>query len=99
MLELGGMDPQSVAFQPRDDLWRFQSEMLRVQESQAELADRVARLERKQEDDSRLKNVWGASSPFPSVLGGTPQQGTYGTKVCTLGPCLTSCSAPTAAYG
>ncbi|CAA9963207.1 Ubiquitin carboxyl-terminal hydrolase [Pyrenophora teres f. maculata] len=69
------MDPQSVAFQPRDDFWRIQSEMLRVQESQADLADRVARLERKQEDDSRLKNVWGASSPFPSVLGGTPQQG------------------------
>ncbi|EDU42662.1 ubiquitin carboxyl-terminal hydrolase 19 [Pyrenophora tritici-repentis Pt-1C-BFP] len=69
------MDPQSVAFQPRDDFWRIQSEMLRVQESQADLADRVARLERKQEDDSRLKNVWGTSSPFPSVLGGTPQQG------------------------
>ena len=41
----------------------------------ADLADRVARLERKHEDDSRLKNVWGTSSPFPSVLGGTPQQG------------------------
>ncbi|KAF1942844.1 cysteine proteinase [Clathrospora elynae] len=68
------MDPQSVAFQPREDLWRFQSEMLRVQENQADLADRVSRLERKQEDDSRLKNVWGTSSPFPSVLGGTPQQ-------------------------
>jgi len=68
------MDPQSVAFQPRDDFWRFQSEMLRVQENQADLADRVARLERKHEDDSRLKNVWGTSSPFPSVLGGTPQQ-------------------------
>jgi ubiquitin carboxyl-terminal hydrolase 4/11/15 len=49
--------------------------MLRVQENQADLADRVARLERKHEDDSRLKNVWGTSSPFPSVLGGTPQQG------------------------
>ncbi|KAJ4338321.1 hypothetical protein N0V87_004089 [Didymella glomerata] len=68
------MDPESVAFQPRDDYWRFQSEMLRVQQSQAELSDRVARLERKQDDDSRLKNVWGTSSPFPSVLGGTPQQ-------------------------
>ncbi|KAF2465810.1 UCH-domain-containing protein [Lindgomyces ingoldianus] len=68
------MDPESVAFTPRDDLWRFQSEMLRVQQSQAELADRVSRLERRQEEDSRLKNVWGTSSPFPSVLGGTPQQ-------------------------
>ena len=65
------MDPESAAFQPRDDLWRFQSEMLRVQQSQAELAERVSRLEQ----DSRLKNVWGATSPFPSVLGGTPQQG------------------------
>lgn len=72
---LAGMDPESVAFQPRDEFWRFQSEMLRVQQSQAELSDRVARLERKQDEDSRLKNVWGTSSPFPSVLGGTPQQG------------------------
>ncbi|KAF2126189.1 cysteine proteinase [Dothidotthia symphoricarpi CBS 119687] len=68
------MDPESVAFQPREEFWRFQSEMLRVQQNQAELSDRVCRLERKQDDDSRLKNVWGTSSPFPSVLGGTPQQ-------------------------
>lgn len=70
-----GMDPESVAFQPRDDLWRFQDEMLSVQQTQAELIDRVSRLERRQEDESRMKNVWGTSSPFPSVLTGTPQQG------------------------
>lgn len=68
------MDPESAAFQPQDDLWRFQNDMLRVQQSQAELADRVSRLERRHDDDSRLKNVWGTTSPFPSVLGGTPQQ-------------------------
>ncbi|KAH7063822.1 hypothetical protein BKA63DRAFT_183397 [Paraphoma chrysanthemicola] len=68
------MDPQTLAFQPREDIWRFQDEMLRVQQSQAELSERVTRLERQREDDSRLKNVWGTSSPFPSVLGGTPQQ-------------------------
>ncbi|KAF2846418.1 cysteine proteinase [Plenodomus tracheiphilus IPT5] len=68
------MDPESLAFQPREDFWQFQNDMLRVQQTQAELTDRVSRLERKQEDDSRLKNVWGTSSPFPSVLGGTPQQ-------------------------
>lgn len=70
------MDPESRAFQPREDLWRFENEMIRVQQSQAELSDRVTRLERKQ-DDSRLKGLWGtsSSSPFPSVLGGTPQQG------------------------
>ena len=69
------MDPESVAFQPRDDLWRFQDEMLSVQQTQAELVDRVARLERRNEDESRMKNVWRTSSPFPSVLAGTPQQG------------------------
>lgn len=74
------MDPESLAFQPRDDFWQFQNDMLRVQQTQSELTDRVLRLERKQEDDSRLKNVWGASSPFPSVLSGTPQQGTWGIR-------------------
>ncbi|PVI05610.1 UCH-domain-containing protein [Periconia macrospinosa] len=68
------MDPESVAFQPRDDFWRIQNEMLRVQQTQSELTDRLNRLERRHEDDSRLKNVWGTASPFPSVLGGTPQQ-------------------------
>jgi ubiquitin carboxyl-terminal hydrolase 4/11/15 len=80
------MDPQSVAFQPRDDIWRFQDEMLRVQQSHADLSDRVSRLERQRDDDSRLKNVWGTSSPFPSVLGGTPQQGEFGSlPVCSHG--------------
>ncbi|KAL0263422.1 hypothetical protein SLS55_002402 [Diplodia seriata] len=68
------MDPQSVSFTPRDDLWRIHSEMLRVQQTQTDHADRLARLERRQDEDARVKSVWGASSPFPSVLGGTPQQ-------------------------
>jgi len=72
------MDPESLAFQPRDDFWQFQNDMLRVQQTQTDLTDRVLRLERKHEDDSRLKNVWGTSSPFPSVLSGTPQQGMCG---------------------
>lgn len=70
------MDPQSVAFTPRDDIWRFQADMLRVQQTQADHAERLMRLERRQEDDARIKSVWGTSSPFPSVLTGTPQQGT-----------------------
>lgn len=69
------MDPESAAFQPRDEFWRIQDDMLRMHQSQQELAERVSRLERRNEDDSRLKNVWGGASPFPSVLGGTPQQG------------------------
>lgn len=70
------MDPQSATFTPRDDLWRWQGEMLRVQQVQAEHGDRLLRLERRQEEDHRMKSVWGPSSPFPGVLGGTPQQGT-----------------------
>lgn len=69
------MDPQSLAFTPRDDFWRFQSEMLRVQQTQADHGERLSRLERRQDEDARVKSVWGASSPFPSVLSGTPQQG------------------------
>ena len=78
------MDPESAAFQPRDDFWRIQDDMLRIHQNQAELADRVSRLERRNEDDSRLKNVWGGASPFPSVLGGTPQQGATPLQSCVV---------------
>ncbi|MCJ1311743.1 hypothetical protein MMC25_005416 [Agyrium rufum] len=43
--------------------------------AQVEHAERLNRLERRQDDDSRLKSVWGASSPFPGMLSATPQQG------------------------
>lgn len=74
------MDPETASFQPRDDYWRLQNEMLHgqmlhIQQGQTDLNDRVSRLERRNEEDSQLKNGWGTSSPFPSVLGGTPQQG------------------------
>jgi len=72
------MDPQSVAFSPQNDIWRFQADMLRLQQTQTDHAERLLRLERRQEEDARVKSVWGASSPFPSVLSGTPQ---YGEKL------------------
>lgn len=46
-----------------------------MQQIQAEHSERIARLERKQDDDARMKSVWGTQSPFPSVLSGTPQHG------------------------
>ncbi|MCJ1267913.1 hypothetical protein MMC22_007799 [Lobaria immixta] len=58
----------------RDDLWRLQNEMKNVYATQAEHADRLMRLERRQDDDVRVKSVWGTQSPFPSILSGTPQQ-------------------------
>ncbi|EME44921.1 hypothetical protein DOTSEDRAFT_70838 [Dothistroma septosporum NZE10] len=71
------MDPQSQSFTPQysssSDSWRLQTDVARIQQIQAEHADRIARLERTHENDARMKSVWGSSSPFPSVLTGTPQ--------------------------
>ncbi|KZF21537.1 hypothetical protein L228DRAFT_155350 [Xylona heveae TC161] len=67
------MDPQLI-FATRDDLWRVHAEINSIYNVQAEHADRLMRLERRQEEDARLKSVWGASSPFPGILSGTPQQ-------------------------
>lgn len=74
------MDPQSQSFTPyssNNDTWRLQTDVVRVQQIQAEHAERIARLERRQDDDARMKSVWGTQSPFPSVLSGTPQQGKW----------------------
>ncbi|KAK4503262.1 hypothetical protein PRZ48_006690 [Zasmidium cellare] len=73
------MDPQSQSFTPSfssqtSDSWRLQNDVTRISQIQAEHADRIARLERRQDEDARVKSVWGNSSPFPSVLSGTPQQ-------------------------
>jgi len=68
------MDPQSTAFQPQSEAWRYQNELARMQAVQADHAERLVRLERKNDDDAKMKSVWGGTSPFPSVLSGTPQQ-------------------------
>jgi hypothetical protein len=81
------MDPASAAFTPasvaRDDLWRLQTDMLRVQQTQREHDERLGRLERRQDDDARLKSVWGqgVGSAFPGVLSGTPVQGENGSQL------------------
>ena len=69
-----GMDPHA-SFASRDELWHLQNEMKSVFTTQADHSDRLVRLERRLDEDTRMKSVWGASSPFPSVLSGTPQQG------------------------
>ena len=73
------MDPQSQAFTPysNNDPWSLQTDVVRIQQVQTEHSERIARLERRQDDDARMKSVWGNSSPFPSVLSGTPQQGEH----------------------
>lgn len=74
------MDPSSQSSTPysssNSDPWRLQTDVARIQQLQVEHGERITRLERRQEDDVRMKSVWGSNSPFPSVLsGGTPQQG------------------------
>ncbi|KAF2715927.1 UCH-domain-containing protein [Polychaeton citri CBS 116435] len=71
------MDPQSQAFTPfahTTEGWHVQQDVARIQQIQQEHSERLARLERRQDDDARMKSVWGNQSPFPSVLSGTPQQ-------------------------
>ncbi|CAM1505362.1 Fc.00g109990.m01.CDS01 [Cosmosporella sp. VM-42] len=65
------MDPRFPV--TREDLYNLQMEVKQVQYAQSNHAERLLRLEKRQADDAALKSVW--NSPFPGVLGGTPQQG------------------------
>ena len=63
------MDPQSQAFTPyshSNEGWRVQTELSRIQQIQAEHADRLARLERRQDDDARIKASGARLLPFPA---------------------------------
>lgn len=68
------MDAQ-YPFASRDDIWRVFEELKELQTTQLEHGDRIARLERRREEDARLRSVWGPLSPFPSSVGGTMQAG------------------------
>ncbi|KAL4987090.1 hypothetical protein BDW68DRAFT_161806 [Aspergillus falconensis] len=64
------MDAQ-YPFASRDDIWRIFEELKDLHATQIEQAERIARLERRRDEDARLKSVWGPLSPFPSSVGGT----------------------------
>lgn len=68
------MDAQ-YPFASRDDIWRVFEELKELHASQLDHADRIARLERRREEDARLKSVWGPLSPFPTSVGGMIQAG------------------------
>ncbi len=65
------MDPVFVA--TREELHDVQMELKRMQHVQQLQGERLRSLEKRHADDAALKSVW--NSPFPSVLGGTPQHG------------------------
>ena len=64
------MDAQ-YPFASRDDIWRVFQELKDIQSAQLEQADRLARLERRRDEDARLRSVWGPLSPFPTSVGMT----------------------------
>ncbi|KAH6850193.1 hypothetical protein B0I37DRAFT_413607 [Chaetomium sp. MPI-CAGE-AT-0009] len=65
------MDPVFVV--TREELHDVQMEIRRINHVQQTHGERLRTLEKRQADDAALKSVW--NSPFPSVLGGTPQHG------------------------
>lgn len=74
------MDPRFAT--NREDLYNLQMELKQVQYTQSNHAERLLRLEKRQADDAALKSVW--NSPFPGVLGGTPQQGMSNASLSCL---------------
>ncbi|KAL2188744.1 hypothetical protein L209DRAFT_240503 [Thermothelomyces heterothallicus CBS 203.75] len=65
------MDPVFVV--TREEFHDVQMELKRIHHVQLVHGERLRSLEKRQADDAALKSVW--NSPFPSVLGGTPQHG------------------------
>ncbi|KAK0646035.1 hypothetical protein B0T16DRAFT_428964 [Cercophora newfieldiana] len=65
------MDPRFII--TREEFQDVQMDLKRVHSVQQQQSERIRLLEKRQADDAALKSVW--NSPFPSVLGGTPQHG------------------------
>ncbi|KAJ5590398.1 hypothetical protein N7450_004370 [Penicillium hetheringtonii] len=66
------MDAQ-YPFASRDDIWRVFEELKELRVGQFEQSERLGRLERRRDEDARMRNVWGSSplSPFPTSVGGS----------------------------
>lgn len=70
------MDPQSVTFIPQSDVWLTDA-MRTFQQTQQDHGERLGRLERRHDSDAKVRSVWGANSPFPTGLSGTPTHGAF----------------------
>ena len=82
------MEGQAV-LATKQDLDYLQTQMKNVYATQAEHADRLMRLEQRQDGDSRFRPAWGSQSPFHGTLNGTPQQGTVHILSLNLRPLQT----------
>lgn len=77
------MDAQ-YPFASRDDIWRVLDELKDLHAAQFEQAERIARLERRRDEDARLRSVWGPLSPFPTPIGGSVAVGMLGISSGSL---------------
>ncbi len=57
-----------------EELYNVQMDVRQVQAVQSNHAERLLRLEKRQQEDAAVKSVW-STSPFPTAIGGTPQHG------------------------
>ncbi|EGE02878.1 hypothetical protein TEQG_01916 [Trichophyton equinum CBS 127.97] len=62
------MDAQ-YPFATREDIWRVHEEVKDLCATQAEHSERLAKLERRKEDDAKMKSLWSPFSPIPSSAG------------------------------
>ncbi|ERF77238.1 hypothetical protein EPUS_05807 [Endocarpon pusillum Z07020] len=58
----------------REELWRLQEEIKDLFVTQGQHSERIMRLEKRRDEDTRVKNVWGPVSPYPSSFGNSAQQ-------------------------
>lgn len=60
----------------RDELWRLQEDIRDLFAAQDQHSERIMRLEKRRDEDMRMKNVWGPVSPLPGSFGNSGQQET-----------------------
>jgi hypothetical protein len=61
------MDAQ-YPFASRDDIWRVFDELKELHITQYEQGERISQLERRRDEDARLRSPWGPVSPFPTSV-------------------------------
>jgi len=85
------MDAQ-YPFASRDDIWRVFEELKELRVGQFEQSERLGRLERRRDEDARMRNVWGSSplSPFPTSVGGSLATGMISAASLFVGISLNS---------
>ena len=61
----------------KEDLWRLQEDIKDLFANQGQHSERIMRLEKRRDDDTRVKNVWGPVSPYPASFANSAQQGMF----------------------